>query len=128
MQKQRRENNSLEEIIITGIANSGKTTLFNGLTGDSQRVGNWHGVTTCVASHYFEIEGVEKIKITDLPGSYFSDKYTLESSIIKNVITKDKKVIIVCEGINIKKGIDLYNKISPLCKVLCLIIKIRGNH
>ncbi len=125
MQKQRRENNnSLEEVIITGIANSGKTTLFNGLTGDSQRVGNWHGVTTCVASGYCKIEGVGKIKISDLPGSYFSDKYTLESSFIKNVITKDKKVIIVCEGINIKKGIDLYNKISPLCKVLCLIINM----
>ena len=84
MQKQRRENNSLEEVIITGIANSGKTTLFNGLTGDSQRVGNWHGVTTCVASGYCKIEGVEKIKITD-----FHPCSVTEKNFIKIVLFED---------------------------------------
>ena len=59
----------MTHILLVGNPNCGKTTLFNALTGDNQRVGNWPGVTVEKKTGYFNI-GDESIKVTDLPGVY----------------------------------------------------------
>ena len=65
------------EAIIIGMPNSGKTTLFNNLTGLSERVGNYHGVTVDKVSGEARYKG-GKFVITDLPGTYSLTPVTLD--------------------------------------------------
>ena len=64
------------QVALAGNPNSGKTTLFNALTGANQFVGNWPGVT--VEKKEGKYKGDKEIKITDLPGIYSLSPYTLE--------------------------------------------------
>lgn len=96
-------------VYICGAANSGKTTLFNGLTGASERTGNWYGVTTDVKAGVFRLKNA-LVQIYDLPGSYFDD-YTLEGKKALNQIKNAHGAIIVlCEAANLQQGLKLYKK------------------
>ncbi len=96
-------------VYICGAANSGKTTLFNGLTGASERTGNWYGVTTDVKAGVLRLKNA-LVKIYDLPGSYFDD-YTLEGKKALNQIKNARGAIIVlCEAANLQQGLKLYKK------------------
>lgn len=59
----------MKQLLLLGNPNCGKTTLFNALTGDNQRIGNWPGVTVEKKSGFFQLDG-ETLQITDLPGLY----------------------------------------------------------
>lgn len=101
--------NVSENVYICGAANSGKTTLFNGLTGASERTGNWYGVTTDVKAGVLRLKNA-LVQIYDLPGSYFDD-YTLEGKRTLNKIKNARGVIIVlCEAANLQQGLKLYKK------------------
>ena len=69
-------------IALTGNPNSGKTTMFNDLTGSNQYVGNWPGVTVEKKMGYFKDE--KEIQIQDLPGIYSLSPYTSEEVVSRN--------------------------------------------
>ncbi len=85
-------------IALTGNPNSGKTTMFNALTGSNEKVGNWAGVTvdkkeSPLRKAFFE--GEEQIVIVDLPGAYSMSPFTSEESIASDYVTQDKPDVIV---------------------------------
>lgn len=101
-------------VYICGVANSGKTTLFNGLAGRSERVGNWCGVTTrAVTGDFFVQSGGKRSKFTlvDLPGSYFDD-YTLEQDVTLKNIKKGGMVLAVCRAKNLMRGLCFLKKLE----------------
>ena len=75
-------------IALAGNPNSGKTTLFNALTGSTQYVGNWPGVT--VEKKEGKLKKQKDVIITDLPGIYSLSPYTLEEVVARNYLLKEK--------------------------------------
>ena len=75
-------------IALAGNPNSGKTTLFNALTGSTQYVGNWPGVT--VEKKEGRYRKQKEVVITDLPGIYSLSPYTLEEVVARNYLLKEK--------------------------------------
>ena len=71
------------KIALTGNPNSGKTTMFNALTGQSERVGNWAGVTVDKKEHAVKKTycGDQEIVAVDLPGAYSMSPFTSEESV-----------------------------------------------
>lgn len=100
-------------IALVGNPNCGKTTMFNYLTGSSQYVGNWPGVTV-------EKEGKLKqhkdVKVIDLPGIYSLSPYTLEEVITRNyLITEKPEVIInIVDGTNLERNLYLSTQVMEL--------------
>lgn len=107
-------------VYICGIANSGKTTLYNTLTGKSERIGNWYGVTTNAVSCVIK-NGKRSLKINDLPGSYL-DSYTLEAQVALNKIDKNGVVVVVCEAANLQKGLSFLKNIALLNNKIIFVI------
>lgn len=101
-------------IALAGNPNSGKTTLFNRLTGSKQYVGNWPGVT--VEKKTGKYKGDRDILITDLPGIYSLSPYTLEEVVSRNFLLKEKPdvVIDVVDGTNIERNLYLATQLSEL--------------
>lgn len=76
------------KIALAGNPNSGKTTLFNALTGSNQYVGNWPGVT--VEKKEGRLKGQSEIVIQDLPGIYSLSPYTPEEVVTRNYLIHEK--------------------------------------
>ncbi|MDY4187199.1 MAG: ferrous iron transporter B [Candidatus Borkfalkiaceae bacterium] len=118
----------MKKAFIFGIANSGKTTLFNGLTGRSERTGNWYGVTTEEKSGSFYLKNGEKVAVYDLPGSYF-DGYTLEGKVASNVLKNKVKggaAIVLCEAVSLEKGLKLLKTVGAYTDKIALVINFYG--
>ncbi len=81
------------KIALVGNPNSGKTTLFNELTGSSQHVGNWPGVT--VEKKEGHLRKAKETRIVDLPGIYSLSPYSLEEVITRDYITTEKPDVII---------------------------------
>ncbi|NLY45856.1 MAG: GTP-binding protein [Tissierella sp.] len=99
-------------IALAGNPNSGKTTLFNELTGARQHVGNWPGVT--VDKKEGQYKKNKKINILDLPGTYSLSPYSAEEVIARDYIVKDKPdvVIDIVDGTNIERNLYLTLQIA----------------
>ena len=80
-------------VALAGNPNSGKTTLFNELTGSSQRVGNWPGVT--VDKKEGKLKGHKDIIIQDLPGIYSLSPYTMEEVVSRGYLVDQRPDLIV---------------------------------
>ena len=80
------------KIGLIGNQNSGKTTLFNSLTGMNAKIGNWPGVT--IERKVGTIKGT-KHEITDLPGIYSLSPYSIEEEISRNFVFEDKPDVII---------------------------------
>lgn len=101
-------------IALAGNPNSGKTTLFNRLTGAKQYVGNWPGVT--VEKKTGKFKGDKDVNITDLPGIYSLSPYTLEEVVSRNYLVNEKPdaIIDVLDGSNIERNLYLATQLSEL--------------
>lgn len=114
------------KIAIMGIANSGKTTLFNGLTNANERVGNWHGVTTQKVAAKSLLQKNLQVEFLDLPGSYLEDDYTLEGKIALKELKTCNAILMVTEGVNTLKSIKLLSKFKGLNIPIMLVINMNG--
>jgi len=102
------------KIALAGNPNCGKTTMFNELTGSSQYVGNWPGVT--VEKKEGKLKGHKDVVIMDLPGIYSLSPYTLEEVITRNYLLEDKPDVIVniVDASNIERNLYLTTQIVEL--------------
>ena len=102
------------KIALAGNPNSGKTTLFNALTGSSQYVGNWPGVT--VEKKEGKYRGDKELVITDLPGIYSLSPYTLEEDIARNYLLDEKPdgILNIVDGSNIERNLYLTTQVIEL--------------
>lgn len=101
-------------IALAGNPNSGKTTMFNDLTGSSQYVGNWPGVT--VEKKEGRLKGHPDVFIQDLPGIYSLSPYTLEEVIARNYLVNEKPdaIIDIIDGTNIERNLFLTTQLLEL--------------
>ncbi|EQF91551.1 50S ribosome-binding GTPase family protein [Clostridioides difficile 840] len=99
------------KIGLIGNPNCGKTTMFNGLTGSSQYVGNWPGVT--VEKKGGKLKGNKDVEIVDLPGIYSLSPYTLEEVVTRNFMLDDKPdaVINIVDASNIERNLYLTTQV-----------------
>lgn len=85
-------------IALTGNPNSGKTTMYNALTGRNEKVGNWAGVTVEKKEHVIKkgfSDGSEELIVVDLPGAYSMSPFTSEESITSAYVRKEKPDVII---------------------------------
>ena len=102
------------KIALAGNPNSGKTTLFNALTGSNQFVGNWPGVT--VEKKEGKLKGNKDVVIMDLPGIYSLSPYTLEEVVARNYLIGERPdaIINIVDGTNIERNLYLSTQILEL--------------
>lgn len=101
-------------IALAGNPNSGKTTLFNALTGSSQSVGNWPGVT--VEKKEGRLKKHDGVIITDLPGIYSLSPYTLEEVVARGYLLSERPnaIINLVDGTNLERNLYLTTQLTEL--------------
>ena len=102
------------KIALAGNPNSGKTTLFNALTGANQFVGNWPGVT--VEKKEGKLKGHSDVTIMDLPGIYSLSPYTLEEVVARNYLIADRPdaILNIVDGTNLERNLYLTTQLIEL--------------
>ncbi len=101
-------------IALAGNPNSGKTTLFNALTGSNQFVGNWPGVT--VEKKEGKLKKHDDVTITDLPGIYSLSPYTLEEVVARNYLINERPdaILNIIDGTNLERNLYLTTQLTEL--------------
>ena len=101
-------------IALAGNPNSGKTTLFNGLTGSNQFVGNWPGVT--VEKKEGKLKKHDDVTITDLPGIYSLSPYTLEEVVARNYLINERPdaILNIIDGTNLERNLYLTTQLTEI--------------
>ena len=102
------------KIALAGNPNSGKTTLFNALTGSNQFVGNWPGVT--VEKKEGKLKGHKDVIIMDLPGIYSLSPYTLEEVVARNYLITERPdaILNIVDGTNLERNLYLTTQLAEL--------------
>ena len=102
------------KIALAGNPNCGKTTLFNGLTGSNQFVGNWPGVT--VEKKEGRLKGNKDVIIMDLPGIYSLSPYTLEEVVARNYLITERPdaILNIVDGTNLERNLYLSTQLMEL--------------
>ena len=106
--------NNQVKIALAGNPNSGKTTLFNALTGSNQFVGNWPGVT--VEKKEGRLRKHEDVVIMDLPGIYSLSPYTLEEVVARNYLIDQRPdaILNIIDGTNLERNLYLTTQLTEL--------------
>ena len=101
-------------IALAGNPNSGKTTLFNALTGANQYVGNWPGVT--VEKKEGKLKKHHEVTITDLPGIYSLSPYTLEEVVARDYLIHERPdaILNIVDGTNLERNLYLTTQLTEL--------------
>ena len=119
------------KIALAGNPNSGKTTMFNDLTGSAQYVGNWPGVT--VEKKDGKLKGNKDVVVQDLPGIYSLSPYTLEEVVTRNYLIKEQPdaIINIVDASNIERNLYLTTQLAeigvPMILALNMIDIVRKN-
>ncbi len=102
------------KIALAGNPNSGKTTLFNSLTGSNQFVGNWPGVT--VEKKEGKLKKHDDVEIIDLPGIYSLSPYTLEEVVARNYLIGERPdaILNIVDGTNLERNLYLTTQLIEL--------------
>ena len=102
------------KIALAGNPNSGKTTLFNALTGSNQFVGNWPGVT--VEKKEGKLKKHDDVPIMDLPGIYSLSPYTLEEVVARNYLITERPdaILNIIDGTNLERNLYLTTQLTEL--------------
>ena len=102
------------KIALAGNPNSGKTTLFNALTGSNQFVGNWPGVT--VEKKEGRLKKHDDVVIMDLPGIYSLSPYTLEEVVSRNYLITERPdaILNIVDGTNLERNLYLTTQLTEL--------------
>ena len=102
------------KIALVGNPNSGKTTLFNALTGSNQFVGNWPGVT--VEKKEGRLKDDKDVTVTDLPGIYSLSPYTLEEVVARNYLISQRPdaILNIVDGTNLERNLYLSTQLMEL--------------
>lgn len=112
-----------KNIALIGNPNSGKTTIFNKLTGSSAKVGNWSGVT--VEKREGILLGREELKIVDLPGIYSLSAYSDDERIAKNYLLEKPDIVVdIIDASNLKRNLYLTLQMLEMNQNLILALNI----
>ena len=105
----------MKNFALAGNPNSGKTTLFNNLTGSTAHVGNWPGVTVDKRDGVYK-KGTEQVNIIDLPGIYSLSPYTPEEVIARNYILDEKPdcIINIVDATNLERNLYLTTQLMEI--------------
>ena len=115
------------KIALVGNPNTGKTSLFNRLTGLNQKVGNYPGVTVDKKAGHFNLPNGEKVELIDLPGTYSLHATSRDEEIVTEALAdydfKDHPdvVIVVADATNLKRNLLLFTQVSDL-NLPCMLV------
>jgi ferrous iron transport protein B len=115
MKKEEKLDENILHIALAGNPNTGKSTIFNALTGAHQHVGNWPGVTVEKKTGRFTYNDQE-IEVTDLPGTYGLSAYSIDERIARDFLVKNKPdvTVIVVDSTNLERNLYLATSILEL--------------
>ena len=106
-------------IALAGNPNSGKTTMYNALTGSNEKIGNWAGVTVERKEHPIKksiYDGNDELIIVDLPGAYSMSAFTSEESVTSSYIKNEKPdaIINIVDGTNLSRSLFFTTQLLEL--------------
>jgi ferrous iron transport protein B len=109
-------------VALAGNPNAGKTTIFNGLTGERQHVGNYPGVTVEKREGWFKL-GEHRIRVIDLPGTLSLTAHTLEERVARNFIIEEQPDVVVdiVDASNLERNLYLATQVMELGVPLILV-------
>ncbi|UMB52798.1 ferrous iron transport protein B [Lutibacter sp. A64] len=122
--------NNVVKVALIGNPNTGKTSLFNQLTGLKQKVGNYPGVTVDKKQGFCKLDNTTKAVITDLPGTYSINPTSMDETLVLDALLNDKNdtfpdvVVVVVDIENIKRNLLLFSQIKDLRIPTILVVNM----
>lgn len=112
-------------IILTGNPNTGKTTIFNALTGLHQKTGNWPGVTVEIKEGYFTYKDTH-FKVIDLPGTYSLTSFTEDEKIARDILVRQKAdtVVVIADTSNLERNLYLVTLLLELEQKMVVVLNM----